>query len=122
MNTRSKRKKIAENDKSSAWAIRSQYGDEAIIIHQNESLDQRAVLAANFTEKWALVAGEADGEDTAGRQKIRRLSPVELASHACETVEALYAEFAKRGWTLALPDYDKALAQLDDKPNATPEN
>lgn len=122
MNTRTKTKKIAENDKASVYVTRAQYGEERITIHQNESLDQRAVLAANFAEKWALVAGEADGEDSAGRQKIRRLTPVELAAHACEAVDALYAEFAKRGWTLTLPDYDKALAQLDDKPETTPEN
>jgi len=72
-------------------------------LHRKLELDSRGKLAAAFIERWAMVAAEQDGEDTAGRQKLRRLTPEELASHACDTVDAMYRECRIRGWILSIP-------------------
>lgn len=85
-----------------------------ILNHARYVNDHRAVLAVAFVDKWAMVAGETDGEDSAGRQKLRRLTPDELAAHACDTVEALEKEFAARGWKFDQPSLDELATILAD--------
>jgi hypothetical protein len=104
-----KRKTLAANDNTEVIVSESRYGEQNLLINRIEVLDERARLAAQFAERWALVACEIDGEDSAGRSKLRRLSPGELAVDVCRTVTALYEEFAARGWILTLPPYEEAV-------------
>jgi hypothetical protein len=60
---------------------------------------QTASLAAHLVESWGAHASEqAGGEDKAGRQKLRRLSPQELVQQSCDTADLLFKEFNKRSW------------------------
>jgi hypothetical protein len=106
MNNPDKITKLAENDDYDINYAVGKYGDKGIVVNTKINLDNRARLAAAFSEKWAMVAVEPDGEDSAGRQKVRRLTPEELAKHACDTVTALYSQFAQRKWTLHIPSYE----------------
>lgn len=69
--------------------------------------DDRMALAMQIMERFALIAGEESGEDSAGRQKARRMLPAEIVAFACETSEAAFAEFERRGWMQALPSLDE---------------
>jgi hypothetical protein len=82
------------------------------MTHPKTSPDIRAALATQMAERWGLVAGEADGEDSAGRQKLRLLTPAELAKRSCEAAEALYKEFEARNWLVSTGSYEAVLDAL----------
>jgi len=58
-----------------------------VMIHQTELLEDEARLAMTMMEKWGMVAAIEDGEDTAGRQKLRLLTPEELVYRSFETAK-----------------------------------
>lgn len=62
-----------------------------------------AELASSLAERWGMVAGVPDGEDSSGRSRIRPMTAEEITNHACETAECLYAEFDRRGWIDEIP-------------------
>ncbi len=62
-----------------------------------------ATLATEIATRFALIAAEPDGEDSAGRQKLRMPNAKELAGRSCEIASELWAEFESRGWLFDLP-------------------
>ena len=62
-----------------------------------------ARLATDMAARFALVAALPDGEDSAGRQKLRMATPDELASRACGIAHSLWVEFENRGWLFDIP-------------------
>lgn len=98
---------------------RSPYGEgikghDLPVIHGTKALQGTARLAATLIERWGLVAAEVEGEDSAGRAKIRRLTPDELVRDACNTAEAAWDEFEKRGWLLDIPLPVKSVKATED--------
>lgn len=92
---------LAKNDRVELYAVPGRYGEgPGIMGHDTITLDTRARMAISFVERWALVAAMEDGEDSAGRQKLRALTAQELAAKACDAVAALCVEFEARGWQL----------------------
>lgn len=113
MRTSSNFKKLAETDTVEIYAIEDRYGDRGgIMTHFKVVTDPRATLASQMAERWGLVAGESDGEDSAGRQKLRLLTPPELAKRACEASEALFKEFTERDWLVKTGSYEDAINAL----------
>ena len=45
-------------------------------------VEQEAILAMSLIERWGMVAGQPDGEDSAGRSKLRLSTPEELVDRA----------------------------------------
>lgn len=86
-----------------------------VFIHDNETINAEARLAVQFIERWAMVAGIPDGEDSAGRAKCRLMEPNEIVSRACETAEVLMQAFRERGWTILLPTMAEAEAEVAKK-------
>lgn len=105
---REKFKVIGGNDIVDVIAGRiDRYGPPTAIAHKRLMVDERAHFAMACIEKWALIAGEPDGEDSAGRTKTRRMTPVELVDHACSVTARAFAEFAQRGWSYTTPSYQQ---------------
>lgn len=75
-----------------------------IVIYRRTALTMRADLAAHMIERWGAVAAESNGEDSAGRHKLRLATPDELVQRACDIADRAVSEFEKRGWIVALPD------------------
>ncbi len=75
----------------------------------------QAELAMTLIERWGIVAGDVDGEDSAGRQKVRLQTVEELIERACKTAEAAMAEFQNRGWMMAIPKPDPEDDQFMDE-------
>lgn len=73
------------------------------LVHQTFAIQGPGRLALQLIEQWGLVAGEIDGEDSAGRSRIRRLTPAELVKDACATADAAWNELESRGWLLEIP-------------------
>lgn len=85
-------------------------GLKAVVgIHNLAMPDHRANFAMSLLERWAAVAATANGEDSAGRQKIRTQTPKEIVQHCCNVSEAAFKEFASRGWYTEFPDYETTL-------------
>lgn len=85
-----------------------------IIIHRNVVPTNQAETALELARHLSIVAADVDGEDTAGRQKLRLLTPAQVASRAAQIAEALWAEFEQRDWLLALPGVAE-LREADEK-------
>ncbi len=76
----------------------------AISIKTMEYALWKARMASTLIEKWGMVVGIPDGEDSGGRAKLRTATPEEVVATACSTAELAVDEFRKRGWTVTLPD------------------
>ncbi len=76
---------------------------EQPVLYSSEMPEPEATFAMQMLERWGMVAAMDDGEDSAGRQKIRVATPEELVWRACTVAEVAFAEFDRRGWMLKLP-------------------
>lgn len=81
------------------------------MVHELETMTRKARLATVLLEKWGPVAGADDGEDSAGRAKIRRLSAEEIVEHACEIADRAIDSFRARGWMKPVPSLSELEAQ-----------
>ncbi len=54
-------------------------------------------------DRWGMIAGAPDGEDSAGRAKCRLLRPEEVVARACVTAQTAFEEFALKDWLLDVP-------------------
>lgn len=79
-------------------------GIESMAIVSLKMANDQARFAMALVERWGLVVGEPDGEDSAGRSKLRTLSPEELANKATAASAALYEKMDTLGWMIDLPD------------------
>lgn len=93
---------VVVQERSSKYSSRFSY-TEAILCRIKEPITV-AKMAVEMVNRWGLVAAIPDGEDSAGRQKLRLQTPEELATHACSAAAALWANFEKRGWLIAVPE------------------
>jgi len=85
-------------------------GFERVIIHPREYANFKARMATALIERWGLVAGIEDGEDSAGRAKFRKATVAELVQEAVATADRAVEEFRARGWMIEAPE----LKQSDD--------
>ncbi len=60
----------------------------------------RAKIATEMVSKWAMLAVESDGEDSAGRAKLRSMPPADVVNRSVETADLLVAQFEARGWLI----------------------
>lgn len=63
-----------------------------------KELHWEARMACLLIERWGMIAGKSDGEDSAGRAKLDLMPPAEVVERACETAQLAVAEFERRGW------------------------
>lgn len=78
-------------------------GGTEVAIHTKIVGDPRAQCAQQFMDRWGMIAGVPEGEDSAGRSKVRLMTVEELVTRACESSNALFAELERRGWLLSIP-------------------
>ena len=64
----------------------------------------KARMAAALLEKWGMVACLPDGEDSAGRQKLRLMTPHELVERATDVAEIAFTAFNHFNWIEQVPD------------------
>ena len=93
-------------------AIRQLYHEDKLLkVYETRTLELEAELAWALTERWGMVAGIPDGEDTAGRTKLALLSPREVVNRACDTAGLFYKEVDRRGWVKSNPDVSELLGK-----------
>jgi hypothetical protein len=114
MTPRIKTVTLDSTETTEALGYKQKFGDERYLTHHMLGPDLRGEWAVKFVERWAMVAAVPDGEDSAGRQKLRQMKPAELAAHACECVEALFNQFEERHWLLTVPPFEDVVKLLAD--------
>jgi len=77
------------------WAIEQM---PSVCVHELEHLSQKAKIATAFAERWGMVAGEPDGEDSKGRAKLKLSSEQAVVDRACKITELLFDRFNSEGW------------------------
>lgn len=82
-------------------------------VHARKLTLPRAEFALKLVERWGMVMAEVDGEDSAGRAKLRTLTADEVVSRAVAAADAVYAEIERRGWMVDLPSYADVQSALD---------
>ena len=116
-----KTQQVGKNDMLEVLALRPrEYTSPYPVVagtHPLQQPDARAQFAMLCVERWAMVAAEADGEDSAGRAKVRRMTPGEVAAHACVCTDRLFAEFAARGWIVTVPIMAELIDKMQDVEN-----
>jgi|SRR5215207_1790089 len=123
-NSRSERNKGRQEMKSKIHTVNS--GEVEIVSRdrysnvRNETVlnslvhaNFRARMATALMEKWGLVAGVPDGEDTTGRSKLRLLSPKEIVERAVETADMAVSTFERLGWLDRLP----SISEMEEEEN-----
>ena len=81
------------------------YGTPTMIVHHRQLPNQKAAFAMKLAEHLAIIACDNDGEDSAGRQKLRLLPPDEVAHRAVQIADSMWDQFATCGWIIDLPSW-----------------
>jgi len=82
-------------------SIKGRYGDPALAFAWMASPE--AAFACALVERWGMIASIADGEDSAGRSRLRLATPEELVERALAIAELTYREIRARGWGIECP-------------------
>ena len=59
-----------------------EFGKYTLMLHHSEIPEDEAKLAFSLLERWGMVAAAPDGEDSAGRSKLKLSTPDELVERA----------------------------------------
>lgn len=78
--------------------------DNEVVICELKACDPIAILAIEISKHMCFATAETDGEDSAGRQKLRLLTPKEIATRSCDIAQEMWNQFESRGMTIDLPD------------------
>lgn len=80
-------------------------GGTHLIIHEQKVLDSQARIAVDLVKHLAIATAMPDGEDSAGRQRLRLMDPELVASRACDIASLLWKEFTDRQWLVDSPEF-----------------
>lgn len=78
-------------------------GGTEIKISRSMIVNAEADFAMELMRHLAIAIGHPDGEDSAGRAKLRLMTPQEISNRACEISRCAFDEFEKNDWLVALP-------------------
>ena len=108
--------------------IKEKWQNKEIVINETEHLLLEAKLAASFIERWGMVVGTEDGEDSdslaflAGRSKFRLATPEEIVEKATTTAKLFMKKARELGWvhiTPSLNDMREDEESIEEKDSAT---
>lgn len=71
--------------------------------YEDHMLTMEGRLACSMIGRWGMLAADVDGEDSAGRQKGRLLTPDELVARAFTTADLVMREAQSRGLLAYVP-------------------
>ena len=95
-------------DPKTEIGFRSQFAtDEAPILHHREHPTLEAQYALNMIDRWGVVAGKPDGEDSAGRSILCVVPEDEVVSRAFNLAEKAFAEARRRGLMVEVPSWEE---------------
>ena len=78
--------------------------------HDTTILSVEAQFMLGFIERWGMVAAMPDGEDSAGRQKLRLATTEELVARAVVVTSLAFDAAHDLGWAAEAPSMDDLVA------------
>lgn len=84
-------------------------GDTYVTIHDRVCPDAKARFAMGLISRHAGITAQSDGEDSSGRARARKETPVEAVTYACQLADAAFAEFKDRGWLIDVPAWEETV-------------
>lgn len=99
-------KKLGSDKSQEFYAIKN-YGDASVMTHGTEQYSPEMKFAIVCAEKWGMVAGMPDGEDSSGQMKLRLSTPEELVGRAYEIARRVFAKGRELGQTTPIPSYEE---------------
>jgi hypothetical protein len=91
------------------------YGDRKVFLHFLQAPNQEATFALQMLERFGLIAGRDDGEDTTGRAKAQLLSVAETVARAFDLSAEAFRVMRERAMLVDLPDPNIINAENDAK-------
>ena len=105
--------------------LKNKYSSEldtpSMMIHDTETLTNRARMTAAFVERWGMVAAEDGGEDSQGRAKLKLTTTEDVVSRACAMTDLLFNVFEEKGWIHHSPTIAEIKATFDEEEKAEKE-
>lgn len=99
--------------------LKNQYDKEmkqpTIGLHETEFLDLRAKFAMDLIARWGMIAGEPDGEDSAGRQRGKLADEVDLVNRAMLITTLAFKQFNDNEWITHLPSLETMKKMVENK-------
>ena len=80
------------------------YGDKVMATNETEMFEREAAIAIACIERWGMVAGIPDGEDSSGRARIRLAAPQELVDRGFEVARLVMKKARGAKLMHSLPD------------------
>ena len=87
-----------------------------IAVHNDEISNPEALLTFALVERWGMIMGTPDGEDSSGRQKVRIMTASELVERACRVTEQVFMACRDLGWIRPGPTAEEFFAEDLDHP------
>jgi hypothetical protein len=86
------------------------------ILSSRFGADDRARFAMELMSRHPGITAQENGEDSAGRQALKRDTPQEIAAYCCDLARCAFEEFEARGWSFPLPPHEevKTLAREEN--------
>lgn len=81
-------------------------------LYYAEVAGQEANCVLHLIDRWGMVAAVPDGEDSAGRQKLRLMTPEELTTRAMQTAEVAFRTLRAHGWIAPSIELTEAPAEV----------
>jgi hypothetical protein len=72
-------------------------------IHKTAMPHTVGLVALDIVKAHAMIAAIPDGEDSAGRAKLRLPTADELTTRACDIAAEMWIQFQKRDWMFDVP-------------------
>lgn len=91
------------------------YGDRKAVLHFLEMPNQEANFALQLLERFGLIAGRDDGEDSTGRAKLQLLPVAETVARAFDLSAEAFRVMRERSMLVDLPDPNSINAEQDAK-------
>lgn len=84
----------------------------SVTLHETGHFTLQAKMAVSFVEKWGMVAGKDDGEDSAGRAKLTLMSEQEVVDRAVNMSNLLMEALEGQGLIVEIPSWDDMQSTL----------
>ena len=89
-------------DLGELWATTDRFGETQ--VGEKFAPTMKARMACALIEKWGMVVCDtSNGEDSAGRARMRLMKPGEVVDRACATADIAIDRMHELGWFTAMP-------------------
>lgn len=94
---------------------RERYSRPEVMVHDTEVMNNEARFVLVLLEKWGMIQGTDDGEDSAGRAKIRMMTVDETVDRAIDMSQAAFTAMRARGWIVEDMTWAQVLKAVDEE-------